>query len=469
MFAKPNLFSTELSPIIHQVAQLAADTLRLPAERQAAEDLCRLLTPVVADNEALCAEVMRAASRCRNLPAAVLQLLPAVALLFALIAIAPGSVLTFVVEHTCGWVNETGQRCTLAIASSVLLESGFCLRSRALAQTSFVHILSTAAASRANEIRCARISVERSARRLSTRSPGVRRRLSATFVVPGIAGSGACAVRDNGTVECWGASAANRLPPHGRFRQFDFFNGPVCGVRLDGTLQCSGDAKFGGSSPPAGVFEAVATGDWHSCALDSAGHITCWGFAVGSWPPPSGTFAEVTAGRHLSCARTISGIAQCWTREDPGDIVTEPSETFLDLSAGYDFACGITDEHRASCWGANDAGQTDAPVDELVAIDAGIGHACGLTSTGAPVCWGRAESGQSSPQAGPFTQVTAGGGHACALAPSGMVTCWGLNDFGKAEPPARPMLSISASPDATCGLNEDAQIECWGALHRPQQ
>ena len=51
----------------------------------------------------------------------------------------------------------------------------------------------------------------------------------------------------------------------------------MCAVRVDGTLQCWGYSHSGQSNVPAGQFGEIAPGQYHNCGLRTDGTIQCWG------------------------------------------------------------------------------------------------------------------------------------------------------------------------------------------------
>ncbi len=122
-----------------------------------------------------------------------------------------------------------------------------------------------------------------------------------------------CAIATDETLHCWGLgtaaddpSAANCLsqwmdgqsvPPAGQFRAVTVSVSHACAVREDGTLACWGagtaDTCGGGvdcrqSRPPSGTFEQVGVGVYHSCAISAARKVVCWGFdQAGLLDPPA--------------------------------------------------------------------------------------------------------------------------------------------------------------------------------------
>jgi alpha-tubulin suppressor-like RCC1 family protein len=86
------------------------------------------------------------------------------------------------------------------------------------------------------------------------------------------AGEQTCGLRDDERLVCWDATGASWAPLSGRFMDFGFGIGQLCGVQSDGTLSCSG-----GGPIPAGEWTAVAVGPDLACALRSDALIRCWG------------------------------------------------------------------------------------------------------------------------------------------------------------------------------------------------
>ena len=84
---------------------------------------------------------------------------------------------------------------------------------------------------------------------------------------------------------------------------------------LDGaaSVQCwgaNGDADQGQADPPDGAFTAISAGYEHTCGIRAAGgEIECWGDnSSGQSAPPAGSFAAVSAGRaHTSGGRIPAG------------------------------------------------------------------------------------------------------------------------------------------------------------------
>jgi alpha-tubulin suppressor-like RCC1 family protein len=136
---------------------------------------------------------------------------------------------------------------------------------------------------------------------------------STPYDVPGVTGvvqvaaggtSHACAVRNDGSVMCWGkngfgecgtGSTSATAPPTvvqntGFVVQVAVGEEHTCVRRRDGTVACwgnNGDARCGTVGPPSfltprtvpGVEHAtdLAAGVWHTCAVTDGSKVVCWG------------------------------------------------------------------------------------------------------------------------------------------------------------------------------------------------
>jgi alpha-tubulin suppressor-like RCC1 family protein len=229
----------------------------------------------------------------------------------------------------------------------------------------------------------------------------------------------------------------------------------------------------------AGSFVGIMAGEYHGCAWDQAGDVSCWGeneygeYGSGNspgstTPTPAATGVTVTAmagGNDNTCAVTTAGSVECWGYGQYGDLgngatadsltpvaVTGLSSGAVSVAMGYDVGCALTTAGAVSCWGNGVLGngtntQSSTPVQVtgltsgVAKIAAGLGHVCAVTEAGALVCWGNDDgdpdggsaavpepvSGMSSGAAA----VALGEAHSCALTTAGAVSCWGSNQYGQ--------------------------------------
>lgn len=329
-----------------------------------------------------------------------------------------------------------------------------------------------------------------------------------------------CALKDDGSVWCWGRNA-------------------------DGQLGTGGNAD---SATPVRVAlptraSVIAAGGYHTCALGTQGVVYCWGnnqhgeLGSGSLSPSSrnapqpvtglsGPVRQLASGGSHSCAVEASGRTLCWGRNDwkqlgnriAGDLaVPTPVEVLglpdrpAQLALGAQHSCALDAVGALSCWGRNQSGElgngkadsfAGAPDGvhgfaslDAIAISIGVGlHSCAVTAQGSAACWGDNSHGQLGDDTtvqrnfpatvfntagfGPVTSLAAGVSHSCALhvAASTRVSCWGSNGSGQlgnggtVDSP-RPVevnaladtSALSAGFDFSCALSTSGVVQCWGS------
>ena len=254
-----------------------------------------------------------------------------------------------------------------------------------------------------------------------------------------------------------------------------------------------------------GPYRFVATGRAHTCAITKTDDILCWGnnasgqlgapttltcqFSDCSLVPvaiqcPAGEvckFRALAAGGDHTCAVDTAGKVWCWG-EDGTFATGEPS-----LGKLPKFTL-----RQVPAWTPLGA-KTD-----FVAIDTNIGHTCALTAAQDVFCWGdnsRGELGwpssiiQLTPQAtmvqsgNKYKSIVTGDMHSCAIQTNGLLDCWGDNrDFqltGNANPAlfitvnskiplltGKAVTRVAAGQTSTCAENSDNNTVCWGKPSR---
>jgi alpha-tubulin suppressor-like RCC1 family protein len=271
-----------------------------------------------------------------------------------------------------------------------------------------------------------------------------------------------CIIERGGSVRCWGANEWGQLG--------------------GGTIGGDGEAMVEVIGLAPGVRLLASHVD-HSCAINAAGGLHCWGYDVfgqlgyresldapsnGASGTPmavvglaSGVRAAATSHTH-TCALTISGGVKCWGNNDSGQLGdgtyrrSGVPRDVVGFAAGAsaigvhdDRSCALTDGGVLKCWGSPwPLGPTPAAVDgldgDVVAFVVGAAHACALTKAGAVACWGENRFGQIGDAStstawrpalvdGLSSGVKAlavGNDHTCAILATA-IKCWGRNDLGQ--------------------------------------
>ena len=229
---------------------------------------------------------------------------------------------------------------------------------------------------------------------------------------------------------------------------------------------------------------AIAAGGAHTCAI-AAGAVHCFGAnangqlgdgttADRATPPtttalgtPAAPAAEIAAGDAHTCAVDGAGKVWCWGRGDEGQLGDGGSD---DRPAPVAVALGAVTARPG-------------------AIAAGSAHTCAVTAAGELACWGRDDRDQLGPAtAAPSTPrivagvsdaraVAAGGAHTCAIAGDARrVWCFGANDHGQlgtgditasrempvAIPGLEDVQEITAGAIHSCARRADGTLACWG-------
>lgn len=228
-----------------------------------------------------------------------------------------------------------------------------------------------------------------------------------------------CAIRDDGSVECWGANSTGQLG--------------------DGTQT---DASTPG--PVAAVPTPVAAVDLGGFVGPGSNSHTCW---LGSDTLP------------WCSGENVNGQLGDGTTQDKVTplAATTVGSGVTDLALGSRHTCAV----KASavwCWGNNSYGQLgdgttvnkSTPFQlpnfggSILSVDASSDHSCALDEDGNLFCWGRNTFGslgdgttvnKSSPNvvsalATPVVTYAVGATHTCAIDGTDQLFCWGGNNSG---------------------------------------
>lgn len=308
----------------------------------------------------------------------------------------------------------------------------------------------------------------------------------------------ACVITDESEPVCFGQVtwAFDWPPPTTTAPVVDIVISPdgACALQDNGIVQCWGTQNFAASSPPSDSFTAVAEdGLGVFCALDRDHRAQCWGHSQHLTEPPSQKlFALVGSETGRFCGLTENQDAICWG--SPAlDIPTTTTEGPFTALAPADHVCALGVDGGVRCWDAHPVsekwGATEAPAGSFSRLVSRNVHSCALTKAGEATCWGRlhtvfeSEVGDESPELlvapdDTFTALVTGQSHMCGLTTSGEARCWGYGtsgddiynepNLGQASPPEGTFVELAAGDWHTCGLRASGDVECWGLITVPE-
>lgn len=260
----------------------------------------------------------------------------------------------------------------------------------------------------------------------------------------------------------------------------------ACALRPDGTVECWGDNTFG----------QLGDGGASSTTLAKVVQV-----------PP---MVELAAGKEFACGLTKDGKVWCWGANGSGqagaDLTTKKAVVTLvalpypalHVAAGDRHACATT-EGAVYCWGNNEQNQlgfakaaspTPSQVQgvyDAVVMAAGGDQTCAITGTQV-TCWGRStlaltgfvksDGVESFELDAKALQLSASANHVCALMPDLTVRCWGMNLYGQlgiaksgttlgygpqsAVPGLPEVAAIAVGNHHTCARDVDDKVWCWG-------
>lgn len=325
-----------------------------------------------------------------------------------------------------------------------------------------------------------------------------------------------CARHTDGSAQCWGGNFQAQLGDGRSLHQtcFDFSENIDCSTRPVTVANLSRVIRI-----DAGDFD-------HTCAVDAAGDVWCWGYnSEGQVGAPAGTrefspirveisdVADVRGGVEQTCALTNAGEVWCWGSNLVGQLGTgvpgpgtfvpaRVTSSVAGLAVGGVHGCALSDDGQVDCWGGNELQQVGMPEPSGVPTPAhvtglplvqklalGTAHSCALSVSGAVWCWGANEDGQLGrgarttsglpevvPDLNDVSDLWAGGDGTCAKRASGGIWCWGNNFVGQlatgtdgeiiSVPQQIAALDHAIEVDLAfqhgCARFDDGVTKCWG-------
>ena len=265
----------------------------------------------------------------------------------------------------------------------------------------------------------------------------------------------------------------------------------ACSVADNSTLLCGqsgGEARL--NTLPAALTNAavvsVSMGQYHGCALNTYGSISCFGSVTQKDVPrlPNGTtWAAVSCGGSSACGITSCGALQCWFNPDdaygeqpPGKNAPALNNTYwMAISLGSTLACGIDSAAQLHCFpvvsGAAQLTWPEKGGAAWVSVAVGYAHACAIDSMGSMACEPAfAEDDRASPPPLPagrtWKAVAAATGHTCGIDSAGGLHCFGSNASNQTAVPELgagvTWAAVACASDSSCGVDTDGGMHCWG-------
>ncbi len=249
---------------------------------------------------------------------------------------------------------------------------------------------------------------------------------------------------------------------------------------LSAGLAIAPTAEEQAAAAPSIAGETIASGGFHTCAIQKDTTVKCWGYNF------NGQLGDGTAGGSTGqSALTVHGF-------NNQGILTGATQ----ITAGASHTCALLSDGTVACWGRNDSGQLGVgsaqypyptivegfsygkygsgntllgTLTGVVQVSAGTNSTCAVLADSTAACWGdgllyqlgnpsnaiarspkRVQSFDGIGNLTGVKQITAGFYQSCALLTDNTVACWGTNTYGGI---GHPGLSQSAKPVRVVGTS----------------
>lgn len=237
-----------------------------------------------------------------------------------------------------------------------------------------------------------------------------------------------------------------------------------CALRSNGQVTCWGATA---STLPFSDYVEIAPGAHHLCALRANGSVICqwvdsYYNAFGELNAPAATpMADLSAGLQVTCGiRSADHAIQCWGRNDHGQAEPPPGQ-YERIEMGWSHGCAVRmGEPGVDCWGLNVHGQANGFGAEVADLAAGAYHTCYIRAAdNLTTC----SNGGAVPWANDYVQISAGLQHTCGVTASGEARCWGDNSYGQGGFVGGWTAFVGAGANHTCRTRLRTNlVMCWG-------
>ena len=221
--------------------------------------------------------------------------------------------------------------------------------------------------------------------------------------------------------------------------------------------------------------KTVATGKYHSCAIQKNREVRCWGDDTSDMNVPNDLepVIDIAAGESNTCVLQISRKVRCWGKNRCGETNVPPNLTDVNsIFSGSNHFCAIHHNTKLSCWGLNEDNQTDVPpnLPPIASVDCGMSHTCALKIEGGVICWGYSHNGGIALPANLPPLIAIGLSHvqSCGLLRNKRVLCWKNNGELHTDVPGDlpQVTNIAVGLFHKCALDNNSGVRCWGGDNR---
>ncbi len=295
-----------------------------------------------------------------------------------------------------------------------------------------------------------------------------------------------CALMADGSAKCWG---------YNNYTAGLLGIGPTEGVR-DADAPTAVAGVTGGQS--------IDTSNDHTCVVDGAGGLTCWG-AAGAGRMGNGSQNSLQAAtkvvENIAAASGEASSLDSFPAAE-GELTVEPH-----LAVGQNHVCGVKTDGHVYCFGeggegvlgngsqrpnASQGGVEVAGISDAVQVTVGLRQSCALRRNGEVACWGRVNQEHRSSHPYPMSlgepvkQISVGGSVdaivLCGVHMDGTVSCLGNNWGGMLGRGSRSQMELTAAKiadltdveevhvavDSVCARQSSGKVFCWGAGRKGQ-